>query len=105
MLPLFSTITFWPIRGASSCAVSRAPQSWLLPGAAVTIRITFVGYLSWLHAASTTDSSALPARTAAATLVYKRVLSRRRRIAALTALVRYAPVCHQERGSEARNGF
>ena len=35
MLPRFSTITRWPSRGVSSCAASRAPQSWLLPGAAV----------------------------------------------------------------------
>ena len=47
MLPRFSTITRWPMRGVSSCAVMRAPQSWLLPGVAVRMRMTLVGYLSW----------------------------------------------------------
>src|SRR5262245_4700368 len=40
-------MTRCPTRGVSSCAASRAPQSWLLPGAAVTMRITLLGYFSW----------------------------------------------------------
>src|SRR6186997_3227942 len=60
--PRFSTTTRWPMRGVSSFAVMRAPQSWLLPGAAVTNRMTRLGYLSWANAVQAKAASSAMTR-------------------------------------------
>src|SRR4051794_8788431 len=50
---LFSTITGWPQRSDSFCAISRAPVSVPPPGGNGTTRVTErVGYGAWARAAT-----------------------------------------------------